>query len=127
MVMNITFHMLLFHCSSQPYFEVYGNLYYLIAQAEETSATDKYAGFVLRKEGEEFVEQSANIFKYDLLYNPLRFESWQKLANIYDEVGRNLLWRLAIMFLFIGCSHGILVLISLEYVCLKLGSGFIAQ
>ncbi|XP_020257263.1 uncharacterized protein LOC109833848 isoform X2 [Asparagus officinalis] len=70
---------------SQPYFEVYGNLYYLIAQADETSATDKYAGFVLRKEGEEFVEQSANLFKYDLLYNPLHFESWQKLANIYDE------------------------------------------
>ena len=57
-----------------------------MAQAEETSATDKYAGFVLRKEGEEFVEQSANLLKYDLLYNPLRFESWQKLANIYDEV-----------------------------------------
>lgn len=76
----------LFHCSSQLYFEVYENLYYLIAQAEETSATDKYAGFVLRKEGEEFVEQSANLFKYDLLYNPLHFESWQKLANIYDEV-----------------------------------------
>lgn len=70
---------------SAPYFEVYSNLYYLIAQAEDTSATDKYAGFVLRKEGEEFVEQSANLFKYDLLYNPLRFESWQKLANIYDE------------------------------------------
>jgi len=57
-----------------------------MAQAEETSATDKYAGFVLRKEGEEFVEQSANLLKYDLLYNPLRFESWQKLANIYDKV-----------------------------------------
>jgi calcineurin-binding protein cabin-1 len=40
----------------------------------------------LKKEGEEFVEQSANIFKYDLLYNPLRFESWQKLSNLYDEV-----------------------------------------
>lgn len=70
---------------SKPYYEVYGNLYYLLAQAEETSATDKYAGFVLRKEGEEFVEQSANLFKYDLLYNPLRFESWLKLANLYDE------------------------------------------
>jgi calcineurin-binding protein cabin-1 len=40
----------------------------------------------LKKEGEDFVEQSANIFKYDLLYNPLRFESWQKLSNLYDEV-----------------------------------------
>ncbi|XP_042375103.1 calcineurin-binding protein 1-like isoform X1 [Zingiber officinale] len=71
--------------SSEQYLEVYGNLYYFIAQAEEISAIDKYAGFVLKKEGEEFVEQSANLFKYDLLYNPLRFESWQKLANIYDE------------------------------------------
>lgn len=69
-----------------PYLEVYANLYYFIAQAEDNSATDKYAGFVLKKEGEEFVEQNANLFKYDLLYNPLRFESWQKLANIYDEV-----------------------------------------
>ncbi|KAL7167930.1 hypothetical protein ACSBR2_038377 [Camellia fascicularis] len=49
------------------------------------SATDKWAGFVLTKEGEEFVEQNANLFKYDLQYNPLRFESWQRLANIYGE------------------------------------------
>ncbi|KAL6893667.1 hypothetical protein ACP4OV_007765 [Aristida adscensionis] len=71
--------------SSDPYSDVYGNLYYYIAQAEDISATDKYTGFVLKKEGEEFVEQSANLFKYDLLYNPLRFESWQKLSNLYDE------------------------------------------
>ncbi|CAN6287211.1 unnamed protein product [Urochloa humidicola] len=71
--------------SSEPYSDVYGNLYYYIAQAEDISATDKHTGFVLKKEGEEFVEQSANIFKYDLLYNPLRFESWQKLSNLYDE------------------------------------------
>ncbi|KAF5935106.1 hypothetical protein HYC85_026235 [Camellia sinensis] len=62
--------------SSDPYLEVYCNLYYLLAQA----------GFVLTKEGEEFVERDANLFKYDLQYNPLRFESWQRLANIYDEV-----------------------------------------
>ncbi|CAL5360391.1 unnamed protein product [Camellia sinensis] len=61
--------------SSDPYLEVYCNLYYLLAQA----------GFVLTKEGEEFVERDANLFKYDLQYNPLRFESWQRLANIYDE------------------------------------------
>ncbi|XP_020680903.1 calcineurin-binding protein 1 isoform X1 [Dendrobium catenatum] len=72
-------------CSSETYIEVYGNLYYLIGQAEDTSATDKYPGFVLKKEGEEFVEQNANLFKFDLLYNPLRFESWHKLATIYDE------------------------------------------
>ncbi|KAK3012592.1 hypothetical protein RJ639_009245, partial [Escallonia herrerae] len=71
--------------SSEPYLEVYRNLYYLLAQSEETSATDKWAGFVLTKEGEEFVEQNANLFKYDLLYNPLRFDGWQRLANIYDE------------------------------------------
>ncbi|CAL5438071.1 unnamed protein product [Camellia sinensis] len=61
--------------SSDPYLEVYCNLYYLLAQA----------GFVLTKEGEEFVEQDANLFKYDLQYNPLRFESWQRLANISDK------------------------------------------
>ncbi|CAM0875407.1 unnamed protein product [Alopecurus aequalis] len=71
--------------SSESYSDVYGNLYYIIAQAEDISASDKYTGFVLKKEGGEFVEQSANLFKYDLLYNPLRFESWQKLANLYDE------------------------------------------
>ncbi|KAL5697701.1 hypothetical protein ACHQM5_028819 [Ranunculus cassubicifolius] len=71
--------------SSEPYSEVYGNLYYFLAQAEDTSTTDKKSGFVLTKEGEEFVEQNASLFKYDLLYNPLRFESWQQLANIYDE------------------------------------------
>ncbi|KAK9101167.1 hypothetical protein Scep_024597 [Stephania cephalantha] len=65
--------------------EVYGNLYHFLAQAEEMSATDKWPGFVLTKEGEDFVQQNANLFKYDLLYNPLRFDSWQKLANIYDE------------------------------------------
>ncbi|RRT85444.1 hypothetical protein B296_00007914 [Ensete ventricosum] len=32
--------------SSEQYLEVYGNLYYLIAQAEEISAIDKYAGFM---------------------------------------------------------------------------------
>lgn len=61
-------------------------MYYLLAQSEETSATDKWAGFVITKEGEEFMEHNAKLFKYDLLYNPLRFESWQRLANIYDEV-----------------------------------------
>ncbi|KAJ4958761.1 hypothetical protein NE237_025872 [Protea cynaroides] len=71
--------------SSQPHVEVYSNLYHLLSQAEEMSATDKWPGFVLTKEGEEFVEQNANLFKYDLLYNPLCFESWQRLANIYDE------------------------------------------
>ncbi|KAL8113567.1 calcineurin-binding protein 1 [Apium graveolens] len=71
--------------SSEPYLEVYNNLYYVLALSEEMSATDKWPGFVLTKEGAEFVEQNANLFKYDLLYNPLRFESWQRLANIYDE------------------------------------------
>ncbi|CAK7353102.1 unnamed protein product [Dovyalis caffra] len=71
--------------SSEPYFEVYCNLYYFLALSEEMSATDKWPGFVLTKEGEEFVQQNANLFKYDLLYNPLRFESWQRLGNIYDE------------------------------------------
>lgn len=71
--------------SSEPYLEVYSNLYYLLAQCEEMNATDKWAGFVLTKEGEEFVQQNANLIKYDLIYNLLRLESWQKLANIYDE------------------------------------------
>ncbi|KAG6649279.1 calcineurin-binding protein 1 isoform X3 [Carya illinoinensis] len=71
--------------STEQYLEVYCNLYYLLAQSEEMSATDKWPGFVLTREGEEFVQQNANLFKYDLLYNPLRFESWQRLANIYDE------------------------------------------
>lgn len=73
-------------CSSEPYLEVYSNLYYLLALSEELSATDKWAGFVLTKDGEDFVQQSANLFKYDLLYNPFRLESWQRLGNIYDEV-----------------------------------------
>ncbi|XP_062097200.1 calcineurin-binding protein 1 isoform X2 [Humulus lupulus] len=71
--------------SSEPYLEVYSNLYYFLALSEEMSATDKWPGFVLTKEGEEFVQHNANLFKYDLLYNPLRFESWERLANIYDE------------------------------------------
>ncbi|CAI9093601.1 OLC1v1029145C2 [Oldenlandia corymbosa var. corymbosa] len=71
--------------SSEPYYDVYCNLYHVLALSEEMSATDKWPGFVLTKEGEDFVEQSAKLFKYDLLYNPLRFESWQRLANLYDE------------------------------------------
>lgn len=71
--------------SCEPYMEVYRDLYYLLAQSEETSATDKWPGFVLTKEGEDYVEQSANVSKYDLMFNPLRFESWQRLANVYDE------------------------------------------
>ncbi|KAI7732217.1 hypothetical protein M8C21_006100 [Ambrosia artemisiifolia] len=71
--------------SSEPYMDVYRNLYYLLAQSEEMSATDKWAGFVLTKEGEEFVQQTAKLFKYDLMFNPSRFESWQSLATIYDE------------------------------------------
>lgn len=71
--------------SSEPYFEVYSNLYYFLALSEEMSATDKWTGFVLTKEGDDFVQQNANLFKYDLLYNPLRFESWQRMGNIYDE------------------------------------------
>ncbi|CAN6457209.1 unnamed protein product [Victoria cruziana] len=70
---------------SEPYLEVYSNLYFFLAQAEDMNATDRWPGFVLTKEGEEFIEQNANLFKFDLLYNPLRFESWQRLANIYDE------------------------------------------
>ncbi|KAL9288930.1 Calcineurin-binding protein 1 [Arabidopsis thaliana] len=71
--------------SSDPYLDVYRNLYFLLAQSEEVSASDKWPGFVLTKEGEEFEQQNTNLFKYDLLYNPLRFESWEKLGNIYDE------------------------------------------
>lgn len=71
--------------SSEPYLDVYCNLYYFLALSEEMSATDKWPGFVLTKEGEEFVQHNAKLFKYDLLYNPLRFESWQRLGNIYDE------------------------------------------
>ncbi|GMI95007.1 Calcineurin Binding protein 1 [Hibiscus trionum] len=71
--------------SSEPYLDIYSNLYYFLAQSEETNATDKWPGFVLTNEGEEFVQQNAKLFKYDLLYNPLRFESWQRLGNIYDE------------------------------------------
>ncbi|XP_004501088.1 calcineurin-binding protein 1 [Cicer arietinum] len=70
---------------SEPYLDVYCNLYYFLALSEEMSATDKWPGFVLTKEGEEFVQQNAKLFKYDLMYNPLRFESWQRLGNIYDE------------------------------------------
>ncbi|CAM8919693.1 unnamed protein product [Rhodiola kirilowii] len=70
---------------SEPYLDVYCNLYYLLAQSEDMSATDKWPGFVLTKEGEEFVEQNAKLYKYDLLFNPLHFESWQRLAHIYDE------------------------------------------
>ncbi|KAK9699813.1 hypothetical protein RND81_08G196900 [Saponaria officinalis] len=71
--------------SCEPYMDVYSNLYYLLAQSEETSATDKWPGFVLTKEGEDFVVESAKLSKYDLLFNPLRFESWRRLSNIYDE------------------------------------------
>jgi hypothetical protein len=71
---------------THPYFKVYENLYYLLVQVEDMSASDKWPGFVLTKEGEDFVEQNANLFKYDLCYNPTRFESWQKLAKLYDEV-----------------------------------------
>lgn len=67
------------------YEEVHGNLYYLLTQVEETCASDKWPGFVFTKEGEEFVEQNARLFKYDLLYNFSRFESWHKLANLFDE------------------------------------------
>ncbi|KAL5850527.1 hypothetical protein ACOSQ4_008540 [Xanthoceras sorbifolium] len=71
--------------SSDPYLKVYRDLYYFLAQSEEMSTTDKWPGFVLTKEGGEFVQQNAKLFKFDLLYNPFRFESWQRLANIYDE------------------------------------------
>ncbi|KAK3213035.1 hypothetical protein Dsin_017741 [Dipteronia sinensis] len=70
---------------SDPYLKVYCDLYYFLAQSEEMSTTDKWPGFVLTKEGEEFVQQNSNLFKFDLIYNPFRFESWQRLANIYDE------------------------------------------
>ena len=70
----------------QQYKEVYENMYYLLSQVEETCASDKWPGFVLSKEGEEFVEQNVKLFKYDLVYNISRFESWQNLANLYDEV-----------------------------------------
>jgi len=39
------------------------------------SSTDKWLRFVLTKEGEEFFQQNAKLFKYDLIHNPLRFES----------------------------------------------------
>ncbi|KAL2642164.1 hypothetical protein R1flu_009751 [Riccia fluitans] len=68
-----------------PYLEVYQNLYHFMSEVEDITASDKWAGFVLTQEGEEFVEQNAKLLKYDLCYNPLRYESWNKLAKIYDE------------------------------------------
>ncbi|WCJ29540.1 Tetratricopeptide repeat (TPR)-like superfamily protein [Euphorbia peplus] len=78
-------HQTLISGSSEPYLDVYCNLYYFLALSDEMSATEKWPGFVLTKEGEDFVQQNASLFKYDLLYNPLRFESWKRLANVYDE------------------------------------------
>ena len=102
---------------------VYGNLYYLMAQAEETSATDKYAGFVLRKEVEEFVEQSANLLKYDMLQSPAFWELAK--ACKYLWWGRVVFtWRL---YKLLMCNHSILVVICLQHVCLKAGSGFVAE
>ena len=37
----------------EPYSEVHGNLYHILAQVEEMSATDKFPLFVLTKEGED--------------------------------------------------------------------------
>ncbi|KAI7988468.1 Calcineurin-binding protein 1 [Camellia lanceoleosa] len=70
--------------SSDPYLEVYCNLYYLLAQYEEMSATDKWAGFVLTKEGEEFVEQNANLFKYDLQVRYIDYWHWN-VVPFYDQ------------------------------------------
>ncbi|KAJ9537241.1 LOW QUALITY PROTEIN: hypothetical protein OSB04_029974 [Centaurea solstitialis] len=53
--------------SGEPYMDAYRNLFYLLAQSEEMS--------------EEFVQQTAKLFKYDLLFNSLQFESWQRLAT----------------------------------------------
>ena len=49
------------------------------------SSTDKFPSFVHTEEGEDFVQQNDNICKFDLLYNPLHFESWKKIANTYDK------------------------------------------
>ncbi|KAG0581073.1 hypothetical protein KC19_4G222800 [Ceratodon purpureus] len=70
---------------NDPYIKVYENLYYLVAQVEDVSASDKWPGFVLTKEGEEFVRTSANYYKYDLCYNPMRYDSWLSLAKTLDE------------------------------------------
>lgn len=55
-------------------------------QVEDMSASEKWPGFVLTKEGEEFVQTNTHYLTYDLCYNPLRYESWLKLAKILDEV-----------------------------------------
>ena len=74
--------------NTEPYSEVHGNMYHILAQVEEMGVTDKFPSFVHTKEGEDLVQQNDNLFKFDLLYNPLHFESWMKLANTYDEVIR---------------------------------------
>lgn len=79
---------------------------------------------MLTKEGEEFVENNANLFKYDLLYNPLRFESWKGLANIYDEV--------KIKVLFFSCMNSQKLKVaylprSEESMLLGTGSGFVIE
>ncbi|GBG76720.1 hypothetical protein CBR_g22939 [Chara braunii] len=68
-----------------PYVEVYSNLYYLLTQVEEMSASVQWAGFVLTKEGEEFVEHNSNLINYDLCYHPMRYESWYRMATLHDE------------------------------------------
>lgn len=88
----------------EPYLEVYENLYHFVSEIEDISASDKWAGFVLTKEGEEFVEQNAKLLKYDLCYNPLRFESWNKLAKIYDEVRLSSTSSVADKFSFCDCD-----------------------
>lgn len=61
------------------------------------SASEKWPGFVLTKEGEEFVQTNANYLTYDLCYNPLRYESWLKLAKILDEVQQ---FSVCLMYLY---------------------------
>ncbi|KAF2300067.1 hypothetical protein GH714_007884 [Hevea brasiliensis] len=77
----------------------------LKALSEEMSATDKWPGFVLTKEGEEFVQQNANLFEYDLLHNPLRL-----------RVGNSL----EIFMMREDCSHAF----YMEKLCEKLGYSY---
>lgn len=70
-----------------PFAEVYSKLYFLLAQVEEINAGLEAPGFALSDEGRRYFKSMQSYYKYDLCYHPERLASWERIAEIYDEVG----------------------------------------
>ena len=71
---------------------VHSQLYHLLAQCQPDMFDDMGEDVILRQEGHEQIQETLLITRYDLCYNPRRYESWERVVSKLSHL-TSLLWQ----------------------------------